>query len=220
MTVLIKIGIKQYLGVCGLSMDTKTFLKAGQQWKRGRRGNDVAKYSCCLLTSRKSDDGREKLESQAVIVGWARYSRKFEWCLRSFWKYDESKAEICLVKVWSFKDQITNRHPERGLSLLIGPTRMEGTVSRVLLSDSYKSWLMHIESTAVKLENRRWRWRRSGFSQVHRDLWSGVTMLASAKISIQQVVFELTEAQIKDETHKLRESVGVYDINIVSVQVC
>jgi hypothetical protein len=45
-------------------------------------------------------------------------------------------------------------------------------------------------------------------------------MLASAKISIQQVVFELTEAQIKDETHKLRESVGVYDINIVSVQVC
>jgi hypothetical protein len=45
-------------------------------------------------------------------------------------------------------------------------------------------------------------------------------MLASAKISIQQVVFEHTEAQIKDETHKLRESVGVYDINIVSVQVC
>jgi len=97
---------------------------------------------------------------------------------------------------------------------------MEGTVSRVLLSDSYKSRLMHIVSTAVKLENGLWQWRRSGFSQVHRDLRSGVAMLASAKISIKQVVFLLTEAQIKDETHKLRESVGVYDVNIVSVQVC
>jgi hypothetical protein len=37
---------------------------------------------------------------------------------------------------------------------------------------------------------------------------------------MKQVVFERTEAQIKDETHKLRESVGVYDVNIVSVQVC